>query len=83
MRSIKPSRLQTQATVILKWLLCLPESGGYYDQDAHTMKQMNVLMNVYRVIERLHNLHGAAIHQLTEAERAVIRELMDQDIKVN
>ena len=47
------------------------------------MTQMNVLMNVYRTVERVQNLHGHAIHQLSESERAIIRDLMNEGIKVN
>ena len=58
----------------------LPEAGGVLDQDAGLMDRMAALSNVYNVVDRLRNLQGAQIHNLTTSERRVIKWLRDEDI---
>ena len=56
---------------------CLPEIGGYYDQDYYLMQRMASLSNVYNALNKLRNSRGTAIHNLTEAERKILKHLVD------
>lgn len=48
------------------------------DQDYQTMVRMRASENVYRVLDRLKNMHGAEIHSLTDSERKLIKRLREQ-----
>jgi len=58
----------------------LPESGGLYEQDYRTLLLMTATSNIYNAVTRMQNLKGKRIHELTEAERKVIRVLVDNKI---
>ena len=60
----------------------LPEGGGMYAQSYRMIQSMTVLSNVYDTVAYMRNLKGEQIHQLTDAQRRLIRWLMDQGIKV-
>ena len=60
----------------------LPDGGGMYDQRYRTMQNMAVLSNVYETVSYMRNLHGEQIHRLTDAQRRLIRWLIDQGISV-
>jgi hypothetical protein len=62
---------------------CLPEAGGYLDQDYGLMQRMSVLSNIYNTVIRLRNMKGAQIHQLTTPERRVIKWLLDEGLLNN
>jgi hypothetical protein len=55
----------------------LPDAGGYMDQDYVLLSRMSALANVYNVIQRMKNLHGSRIHELTDNERRIARVLID------
>jgi ABC-type phosphate/phosphonate transport system ATPase subunit len=59
---------------------CLPETGAYMDQDYSLLTRMSVLSNVYSAYSRYRNAHGAQIHQLTEGERRILRNLKDNGL---
>ena len=55
----------------------LPEPGAIFEQEYRLIKSMAKLDNIYSAVNRMRNLHGAAIHSLTTGERQVIRYLID------
>lgn len=57
----------------------LPEGGGLYNQDFRTMSLMTSLSNVYHAVSRIHEL-GKNIHKLTDAERRILKILMDEGL---
>jgi len=59
---------------------CLPESGGYMDQDYGLLTRMTVLANVYGAYAHYRNSIGAQIHSLSEAERRILRNLKDSGL---
>lgn len=59
---------------------CLPEEGGYMDQDYSMMLKMATLANVYGVYSRFRNAQGAQIHQLGSADRRILRWLKDMGL---
>jgi len=60
----------------------LPESGPLFDQDAILLTRMGALDNIYRVVSRYINMPGAAIHQLATHERLILRDLVDEGIRI-
>lgn len=70
--------------LILAWSCerwnCLPETGGYYDQDHQTVYRMAVFSNIYAVVSKLRNAKGEQIHRLTEADRKLLRKLVDMGL---
>ncbi len=58
----------------------LPEAGGYLDQDYKTMTEMNIALNIYSVVNKVKNAKGAAIHQLTNSERKILKPLVEQGL---
>lgn len=62
---------------------CLPEAGGYLDQQYLQMFRITVLMNVYSAYSHYRNAHGAEIHNLSESERRILRELKDTGLIFN
>jgi ABC-type phosphate/phosphonate transport system ATPase subunit len=59
---------------------CLPEAGGYLDQEYVLMHRMSVLMNIYAAYAHYRGSHGAQIHNLSDSERRVLRQLKDMGI---
>lgn len=62
---------------------CLPETGGYYEQDYGLMRRMTALSNVYRALSKLRNASGKQIHNLTESERRILKLLVDMGLLFN
>lgn len=62
---------------------CLPDAGGYLDQDFRLMHRMTVLSNVYNAYNTFRNAHGKDIHNLSEATRRVLRRLKDMGLIFN
>ena len=60
----------------------LPDGGGMNDQSYKTMQSMSVLLNVYNTVSYMRSLKGEQIHNLTDSQRRLIRDLMDQGIDV-
>lgn len=58
----------------------LPRAGGIYDQDYKTMMLMGATLNIYNSVTRVRSLKGKEIHRLNDAERKVLRVLMDNKI---
>jgi hypothetical protein len=58
----------------------LPEEGGMLDQDIGLILRMTVSNNVYRTISKVRGMMGAQIHNLTDADRRIIRSLMDAGV---
>lgn len=65
-----------------KWN-CLPDSGGYLEQDYALMKNMTISLNIYNALSRLRNAKGAQIHSLTESDRKILRVLVDLGLLFN
>jgi hypothetical protein len=59
---------------------CLPDAGGYLDQDFVTVTRMTALSNVYNAVVRIKSLTGKNIHKLTDSERRILRVLKDEGI---
>lgn len=59
---------------------CLPKAGGLFDQDYQLMYRMSVLLNIHHTVTRVRSLKGKEIHRLTDAERKILRYLMDKEI---
>ena len=59
---------------------CLPEAGGYLDQKYMRVSQMAALMNVYGAYAHYRNAHGTDIHNLSESERRILRQLKDMKL---
>lgn len=59
---------------------CLPEAGGYMEQDYRLMRRMATLANVYGVYSHYRNAQGKEIHGLSNNERRVLRALMDMGL---
>jgi hypothetical protein len=55
----------------------LPEEGGILDQEYAVIHTMQVLSNVYNVVQKYISSYGERIHQLTEADRMLLRRLKD------
>lgn len=73
-----PSALET-AFLAKQWG-SLPDPGGLYDQDAKLIKQMTVLYNVYKTLQKFRNAQGAQIHQLTDADRRILAGIKGLDL---
>lgn len=59
---------------------CLPETGGYYDQEYNLMRRMVVASNIYTAYSRYRNAQGAQIHNLSDGERRILRGLIDMKL---
>ena len=59
---------------------CLPDGGGYFEQDYSLLTRMSVLSSVYSAYSRYRNAHGAQIHNLSEGDRRTLRYLKDEGI---
>lgn len=59
---------------------CLPEAGAYLDQDYQLMNRMTVFSNIYNAYSQYRNAHGAAIHNLSEGTRKILRFLKDTGV---
>ena len=57
-----------------------PEGKGLYDEIYQDLHGMSVLDNVYKTIKRLRNMYGNSIHNLTDAERRILRYLLDNKL---
>lgn len=55
----------------------LPEAGGVLDQDSVTMKEMQVLGNVYSATERMFNAGQEVNKKLTVNDRHLLKWLDD------
>lgn len=55
----------------------LPQAGGVLDQDYFQLLRMSFLANVRAVLSKLGNMQGSQIHNLTEAERMILKALRD------
>jgi len=53
-----------------------------FEQSYKRLQNMTVLSNVYSTISHMRNLKGEQIHSLTDAQRRLIRWVMDQGISV-
>jgi len=53
-----------------------------FEQSYKRLQNMTVLSNVYSTISHMRNLRGEQIHSLTDAQRRLIRWVMDQGISV-
>ena len=62
---------------------CLPEAGAFLDQDHTLMTRMAACSNVYAVLSRYRNAKGRQIHNLSGADRRVLRLLLDMGISIN
>ena len=58
----------------------LPEAGGLYVQDYRTIHLMTALSNIYDVVAHVRSLKGKEIHRLTDAQRKLLRYLMDKEV---
>jgi len=61
----------------------MPEAGGLYDQDYQTTYRMTALSNIYDVVTKIRRLKGKQIHQLTDADRKILRILYDNKVIFN
>ncbi len=59
---------------------CLPDAGGYLDQDYRTMTRMTSLSNIYNAYAHYRNAQGSQIHGLSEGERRILRWLKDAGV---
>jgi hypothetical protein len=59
---------------------CLPSSGALLDQDARTMYRMAALLNVNDALSHLRNCSGEQIHSLSDAERTILKVLIDNKL---
>ena len=73
--------------LILSWQCsrwaCLPDTGGYFEQDYSIMRRMTTLANVYNALTKYRNAKGAQIHNLTESDRRILRFLKDAGLLFN
>jgi len=53
------------------------------DQDAILMTRMAILTNARNAVDRIINLSGARIHDLTDGERRILRYLKDAGVWMN
>lgn len=51
-----------------KDLGALPEPGAMLDQDAGLMTRMRVLGHVYDTVQRIRQMHGEQIHNMSAAD---------------
>jgi len=58
----------------------LPDSGGIYDQEYQMLSSMGVLSNIYNTVVRVRNMKGAQIHNLSDGERRILRNLIDEEL---
>jgi hypothetical protein len=56
---------------------CLPDAGGYLEQDYELMIRMSSLANIHRAYSRYRNAQGTQIHNLSMADRMILRQLKD------
>jgi len=59
---------------------CLPDAGGYLDQDYICMMRMNVYSNVYNIVAKWQTLNAKTIHTLSDSERLYLRRLHDMGL---
>jgi hypothetical protein len=59
---------------------CLPDAGGYLDQNYRTMLRMTILSNIYNAYAHYRNSQGAQIHTLGESDRRILRYLKDEGL---
>lgn len=59
---------------------CLPDTGGYFDQDFAMLHRINVITNVYNAYSHYRNAHGKQIHSLNESERRILKALIDMKL---
>jgi hypothetical protein len=59
---------------------CLPDAGGYLDQDYYLVSCMSSLMSIHRAYARYRNSVGAQIHSLSTSDRMILRRLKDMEI---
>ena len=59
---------------------CLPEAGGYMEQDYITAYRMTAYLNIYNVLRHWQSLQGKDIHRLADGERKLLRWLKDEGI---
>lgn len=55
----------------------LPDSGAIHDQDYGTLMRMRGAYNIYAVLNRLRNMVGNQIHDLSTEERRILASLRD------
>ena len=65
-----------------KWH-CLPDAGGYLEQDYGLMVRISALSNIYAAYSAYRNAQGTQIHQLTEGARRILRQLKDMGVIFN
>ena len=61
----------------------LPDDGNLYGQDYQTITQMTACANIYWALSRLRNMRGKQIHDLTEAERKILGQLVKMGLLFN
>jgi hypothetical protein len=66
-----------------KYWNTMPDAGAYYDQDYFLLMRMRSLSNIYNVMTKLRNAHGAQIHSLTENDRKLLKYIMDLGLIFN
>ena len=84
MAVVDDSTATPPAELVLAWWCsqynALPESGGVMDQDYQTFARMQVLLNVHGAVTRLRSSKGEEIHNLSRADRRILKMLKDQDL---
>lgn len=58
----------------------LPAAGGVLDQEYALMIRMQVTANVYAAVSHYKNAGGAQIHGLSDAERRIIKSLINNGL---
>jgi hypothetical protein len=55
----------------------LPDGGGVFDQDYQLITRMRTFSNIYNTLDKMRNLKGNTIHQLTDGERRLIKRMRE------
>lgn len=59
---------------------CLPDPGGFLDQDYSTVLQMTAVTNVHDAIMRFRNARGPEIHNVSDSDRAIFKFVLDEGL---
>ena len=60
---------------------CLPEQGGYLDQDVMLMERMALLEVVYLLVKKWRAMETKDITQLSQAEKQLFKWLYKQKVE--
>jgi hypothetical protein len=60
---------------------CLPEHGGYLDQDAVLMERMELLEVVYLLMKKWHAMEIKDVSQFSDAEKKLLLWLYQQEVE--